>query len=441
MVAGLVSLVALGAVNGAAPSSSLSSENHLIATTESESSPTAFSSYSSNSITTTNLQSVSATSTVRSPNICTNQQENLLAGNRSDLVLVGGQNGTWFTPSQFPRLYAIILANETANELAVVPSEGTVWGGGTNGTEYLVTGWGNCDDPISTNPFLEFVTNDSISYGALGSAERDWMGGDIFSVSSNGSHWLLVGMGSGYDPVPTKYGKYHVPMRTNHFSVGMYNGNETVDLTGNLPTQAKGILYACANNGSTWLLGGGYEQLGKLYSFNGRTFTDLTTRIRAAVPSFQSVQSIAWNGKYWLIGGVGFLAEYENQTFTNLTKELNATLLPTSKLVGMNAVNSISWNGSSWLVGGGAPVGIERQSSAWLATLSSGRFEDLTPQMIESLNYPETTSDILSISNTHSSWVVGGYDGDKAILLRVDNGTPVNLSNLLGDMHYVDWVG
>ena len=63
-----------------------------------------------------------------------------------------------------------------------------------------------------------------------------------------------------------------------------------------------------------------------LFSFNGATFSDLTADIASSIPEFSSIQSIAWNGQYWLIGGTGFFAMYNNSVFTDLTQKLEAVL-------------------------------------------------------------------------------------------------------------------
>ena len=137
-----------------------------------------------------------------------------------------------------------------------------------------------------------------------------------------------------------------------------------------------GILYANAYNGTEWLIGGGYTSNGVLFSFNGISFTDLTAKIQASIPSFESVQSIAWNGKYWLIGGMGFLAIYDGANFVNLTPAVNK--LVTSNFPGAFSINSIAWNGSEWLLGGGTPVaGYSLIGSAFLLTYNASSLSDL----------------------------------------------------------------
>lgn len=59
-----------------------------------------------------------------------------------------------------------------------------------------------------------------------------------------------------------------------------------------------------------WLIGGYYTNdagtSAKLYSYDGTTFTDLTATMQGFVQSYISdINSITWNGTYWLIGGAG----------------------------------------------------------------------------------------------------------------------------------------
>jgi hypothetical protein len=72
-------------------------------------------------------------------------------------------------------------------------------------------------------------------------------------------------------------------------------------------TSVKSIGWA---GGDNWLIGGYYTDAAgtsvKLYSYNGVTFTDLTANMQNAIQSYISdINSISWNGAYWLIGGAG----------------------------------------------------------------------------------------------------------------------------------------
>ena len=351
-------------------------------------------------------------------------------------ILAGGQNGSWFTDSQFPRLYQISLAGHYSRKVNLLPGEGTVWSGDSNGSDWLISGWGDESPSGSPNPYLQLydgsnAINDSIE----DQAEAEWNGGDVFAISSNGSSWLLSGMGSGVLPSFS-------PDAINHLSAGLFNGRTFTDLSEIIPEQMDGILYANAYNGTEWLIGGGYLGLGVLFSFNGSAFTDLTGEIESAVPSFGSVQSIGWNSESWLIGGTGFLAAYDGSKFVNLSSNLT-TMWSSSNFGAVYSVNSMGWNGSEWLLGGGTPVAsYSFLSSAFLYSYNSTSFSNLTPSLPKYIDEGNSESSILSIaSSTRDSWVIGGYAGNAAVLLVYDGTSITDLSNLTGDMSYVNWVG
>ena len=120
------------------------------------------------------------------------------ADQQNGYLLVGGQNGSWFTNSQFPRLLQISLSNHSVRKLNPVDGQGTVWSGDSNGSDWLISGWGTDDQSGSPNPYL-FVFNgtNALSDSVEDAAEAEWNGGDVFSISSNASQWFLSGMGSG----------------------------------------------------------------------------------------------------------------------------------------------------------------------------------------------------------------------------------------------------
>src|SRR5579862_3278858 len=72
---------------------------------------------------------------------------------QSDYILVGGQNGTWFTKSQYPSLLQISISNHSVRQLDPVNGQGTVWSGSFNGSDWLVSGWGADIQSGSPNPY------------------------------------------------------------------------------------------------------------------------------------------------------------------------------------------------------------------------------------------------------------------------------------------------
>ena len=344
-------------------------------------------------------------------------------------VFVGGQNGTWFEQGQSPRAYQISLQNFSSVQLNPVRSGGTVWGGGFNGSQLLVSGWGT--DDASLGPYIclyngvNVVTEGSLDdYGQAAS----WSGGDVFSASYNGKEWLLSGLGSG--PLPP-YGDEP----NNHMSLGTFNGSTFTDLSSLVPDQHDAILYANAWNGQYWLVGGGYKQSGVLFTFNGSSFVDLTTQAYNAISNFGSVQSVGWNGSDWLIGGVGFLAEYNGHTFTDLTMQLERTVSNQ-----IQSVNAIAWNGQSWIIGGGTPIAQLTSSHAWIASYTSTGLVDLSYMLPSYLSDATQSSSILTITVANGAWTIGGYSGNQGILLAYNYGTLTDYSRLVSSLTYVNWV-
>jgi hypothetical protein len=361
-------------------------------------------------------------------------------------ILAGGQYGSWFTKSQYPRLFQIYPDSNSSFWVNTINGMGTVWGGGSNynDTLWLISGWGVDDRPAPVNPYLFVYNGSSEMTNSINSAtETEWNGGDIFAASWNGSEWLVSGMGSGLLNPKTSLTPIKRPTpAVNHLSMGLFDGRNFIDLSSKLPVQMDGILYANGYNGEEWLVGGGYSKYGVLFSFNGKTFVPLIAQIDSAVPEFHSVQSIAWNGKYWLIGGIGFLAEYDGTRFVDLTTQLERALSVRTVNDSQDfSVNSIAWNGSRWLLGGGAPVAIPVPgSSAWFASYDSVFFQDLTYKLPAYTR--NSSSSILSISYSRANgyWVLGGYADGRGMLMEYDSYLR-DLSALVQDSSYINWVG
>jgi hypothetical protein len=371
------------------------------------------------------------------------RQKSAVVGSDFDkpYVLVGGQNGAWFGQTQNPRLYKLSLPDYSLSKLTLTPSEGTVWTGGWNGSEWLISGWGAVGGPSGSNPYLYLYDGErQIVAGSLNQyeAESSWHGGDVFSVSYNGSEWLLSGLGSGSLVQSLK--------PSNHMALAKFDGYNFTDLSPEVPYQMDEILFTNAWNGHYWLVGGGWEgNTGVLLRYDGVSFTDLSSQLESVKRQFDSVQAIQWNGRYWLIGGVGFLAKYDGQEFTDLTAELNATTSPRHTLnftLCCNAVNALAWNGASWLIGGGAPVAVTEPSSAWVVSFDGEKFTDLSPLIPSYIANPTQGSSILTITSVGDSWLFGGYANDRGILLSYANSTITDLSYLIAhNVSIVHWAG
>jgi len=349
---------------------------------------------------------------------------------RSVNVLAGGQNGTWFEVGQDPRLFEVSLQGNSFATLTPVHSGGTVWGGGFNGSQWLISGWGTDDN--SPGPYIclydgsRIITEGSLDeYGQASS----WYGGDVFAASYNGREWLLSGLGSG---VLTSLSSN----ATNHMSLGTFDGTSFTDLSSLVPDQQDGILYANSWNGHYWLVGGGYQNENDiLFTFDGRSVVDLTEQAANAIPTFASVQAVAWNGNYWLIGGVGFLAKYDGRHFTDLTQQLENAVSSN-----FDSVNAIVWSGSSWMIGGGEPIAITAPGQAWIATYSVHGFTNLSSKLPSYFAESSVESSILTIADMNGVWVYGGYANDRGVLLAYNGVLMKDYSRLVKGLTYVDWV-
>jgi hypothetical protein len=183
------------------------------------------------------------------------------------------------------------------------------------------------------------------------------------------------------------------------------------------------------------LMGGGYLSDGRIFTFDGSRIVDLTTQAKDAIPSFASVQSIEWNGNYWLIGGVGFLAQYNGHNFVDLTQQLKTALGKAD----FYSVNAIAWNGQEWMIGGGAPVALVAPSQAWMAAYNSAGFVDLSFTLPLYISNATQTSSILTITAANESWIIGGYSGNQGTLFVYNDAYLTDYSSLVSDMTYVNW--
>jgi hypothetical protein len=157
------------------------------------------------------------------------------------------------------------------------------------------------------------------------------------------------------------------------------------------------------------------------------------------VPNLGSVQSLAWNGHYWLIGGKNFLAAYDGYEFTDLTNKLDSVLQLNGACC--TAVNAIAWNGAEWMLGGGTPVAQTVSSQAWLVTYSSATFVDLTAGIKPTATDFVPGSSILTIKATQHSWIIGGCSNNRGSLFEYSGTSFTNLSALVNNFTYVNWVG
>ena len=153
-----------------------------------------------------------------------------------------------------------------------------------------------------------------------------------------------------------------------------------------------------------------------------------------------------------MIGGLYFLAEYNPSTGAvyHLTGALDSALSANDSLGNLqtNSVNSIVWTGKAWMIAGGVPVGFEgtENQTAWVASLDpqSGNFSDLTSQAIpSSVLSGNSMSSILSMACNDAGCALGGFAGNNPVLIWYNGSSTLDLSSTIpsGEMTYVQWVG
>jgi hypothetical protein len=349
-------------------------------------------------------------------------------------LIVGGQNGTWFKGGQNPRLFKVNLTNSETARLPTFRSQGTIWSGSTNGTNWLISGWGS-DQYGANPPIILYDSSFSIIYrSSMPNANSSWYGGDIFASSYGRHEWLMSGLGSG-----------HIDgMNGNHMSLASFDGSNFTDLSLMVPDNQLGILYANYWNGSLWMVGGGFRFKGFLFTFNGTTIHDLTDQLSQSVPVLGPVTSLAWNGTDWLIGGYQSLAIYDGHRFTAMSEVLGSAVGKQ-----FHAVNAIGWDkhDNMWLLAGGFAKADLRASVGWIAALSSnGKARNLS-SLISPYLKSASSSSILTASFDDGLWVLGGYankgKGTTPILLAISfpTTTVTDFSRAVEDTTYVIWVG
>lgn len=139
----------------------------------------------------------------------------------------------------------------------------------------------------------------------------------------------------------------------NRGKLFLYDGKNVTDISSRIDTKADGldpqniIVRGIGNDGSRWLISTARSgEPDHIYSYDGLTWTDLTTTFHAQTTAagVGGSQALVWNGTYWLIGdNNGRIIRYDGTTFSDLTRQLPS--LGTSTIV-----DDIGWNGSYWLI-------------------------------------------------------------------------------------------
>jgi hypothetical protein len=255
--------------------------------------------------------------------------------------------------------------------------------------------------------------------------------GDIHSLAWNGSYWLLGGNNGNLD------------LKNFEPKLYKYDGNKYTDLTNDFPIKY-GELQTLAWNGSYWLLGGTEsETVAKLFKYDGKRFNDLSSNV---LDKTNNIQCITWNGSYWLIGGSAngctncggsagcpALYKYDGNNLTDLSNFIN-----TSSFYCTSSINSIAWNGSYWLVGGvGFLLKYDTNNNITKLNLKSSQDQDVAV--------------ISSIAWNGSYWLIGGSgssqvpDGPRLYKYDGQNMTDLILefpsNNVYSSINSIAWNG
>lgn len=251
-----------------------------------------------------------------------------------------------------------------------------------NGSYWLITsGQGASYAPVAKYDGTDFTNQDSI-WGSFD---------DIYALAWNGTKWLIGGQNARLKECDTNL--------------------TCTDKSSSLVNFGSSSILAIAWNSTDeyWLIGGSGPKLNK---YDETDFTDLSS----SLVNFgtNAINSIAYNstGNYFLIGGAGGkLNKYDGTDFTDLSGPFTGQPdLQGSESndggFGTSAVNSIDWNGSYWLIGG---------VSAKLAKYDGTDFTDLSSSLV---GFSSSQIYSLSWDGTFSYWLIGGdncrlnkYDG------------------------------
>ena len=111
----------------------------------------------------------------------------------------------------------------------------------------------------------------------------------VTAITGGASTWLVGGQGTGI--------LYSISVAGTTFT-------GTAITT---PTELTSVTAIGYGGGTNWLVAGtDSAEKARLYSYNGGTFTDLTSKMQTETQAaITTINTIVWNGTYWLIGGAG----------------------------------------------------------------------------------------------------------------------------------------
>lgn len=158
----------------------------------------------------------------------------------------------------------------------------------------------------------------------------------IHAIGWDGTAWLIGGntirvVDNGFVPRPL---------------LVKYTGTFT-DVSHHLDIGDK-IVDSVSWNGEYWLIGYSFHEYGGLAKYDGQHFFEVPL---PGEPLSLRVTALDWNGEYWLLGsgyvGHGYVLKYDGVDITDVGS------------AHLSAVRSVTWVGDSWLLSGKTPDGEE----------------------------------------------------------------------------------
>jgi len=203
-------------------------------------------------------------------------------------------------------------------------------------------------------------------------------GGEVKSVAWNGTLWVAVGRGTNAIATSTD-GITWIPQYSSSF-----------DPPGQRPATWLSVANTVAWNGSYWLVGGragllaaGQDGKAMATSTDGVTWDAVPTTpfnfTDAANPL--AVQSIAWNGTYWMAVGLCQTNQQDPGAFTRVATSTDGSTWttcpsPFDSATANTVCYGVTWNGSVWIVTGQSPtvsIATSADGNTWTVRPNSTR--------------------------------------------------------------------
>jgi hypothetical protein len=328
-------------------------------------------------------------------------------------ILVGLLNGgrTTYINSNVPYTYKVSPSDPgfsvAANDIAYNGRLWVVVGSNSSGltpikyTTDPSTNWSNATVPVgsygvntvkwsgiywlagtSRNSPNLLQSSDGITWSdALPAQQMD----AIYSMGWNGYNWVSVGSNQNIPP-------YSVINYTN--AAGVWQ-NANVSFNG-----LQGNVNDVCTNGRTWVAVGSATP-SMIYSFNANSWSNVTT------PQLSTAQCVAWNGDKFLAGG-------SNNNSSNLMYSFTGINWQYVSVPEISSVNAITWDGSLWNVAGTAGS-LQRILTSPDALNWTTSVTGVTTGVINSIGYSSNTIPSINLSNFDI------YSGNIPVIMNARN--------------------